>query len=182
MLKAWMDSKPQLMTGVAYLEDGRVVVRDRTYRSFLIQRGYGFREGSLLILTGEEALYLLSENKLKLLDEECELGLKEAADRLIAEDPDVWVRFLIYRDLRDRGYVVRRGYGLGLDFLLYERGTYGKKPAKYLVIGVSEGKPLGLNDLLRDLKAAISSDKELILAVVDRRGDVVYYRVSAGFR
>jgi len=121
MLKAWMDSKPQLMTGVAYLEDGRVVVRDRTYRSFLIQRGYGFREGSLLILTGEEALYLLSENKLKLLDEECELGLKEAADRLIAEDPDVWVRFLIYRDLRDRGYVVRRGYGLGLDFLLYER-------------------------------------------------------------
>jgi len=51
-----------------------------------------------------------------------------------------------------------------------------------LVIGVSEGKPLGLNDLLRDLKTAISSDKELILAVVDRRGDVVYYRVSAGFR
>lgn len=177
-----MCSKPQLMTGVAYFEDGKVVVRDKTYKSFLVQRGYGFKEGDLLVLTGEEVLYLLSESKLKLLDQGRELSLREATDRLLTEDPDVWIRFLIYRDLRDRGYVVRRGYGLGLDFLLYERGTYGEKPAKYLVIGVSEGRPLTLDDLLKDLKTAISSDKELILAVVDRRGDVVYYKVSAGFR
>lgn len=176
-----MGSKPQLMSGVAYLEDGRIVVRDRAYRSFLVQRGYGVKEGNTLILAGEEALYLVDEDRLKLLEGCRELNLKEAAERLMADDPNVWIRFLIYRDLRDRGYIVRKGFGLGLDFLLYERGSYGKQPAKYLVVGVSEGKPLEIKILLKDLKTAMSSDKELILAVVDRRGDVVYYRVSVGF-
>ncbi len=176
-----MDSEFKPPSGIAFLEDGRILVKDSDYRSFLIQKGYGVKEGNFLVLTGEEALYLMSEGRLRLFEADRELTLKDATERLIPVDPDVWIRFLIYRDLRDKGYVIRRGYGIGLDFLLYERGTYGEQSAKYLVIGVSEGKPVKIEDLLGVIRSGTYSDKELLLAVVDRRGEVVYYKLSQGF-
>jgi tRNA-intron endonuclease len=176
-----MDSESKPPSGIAFLENGRILVKDSDYRSFLIQKGYGVKEGNFLVLAGEEALYLMSEGKLRIFEADRELTLKDVTEKLIPTDPDVWIRFLIYRDLRDRGYVVRRGYGIGLDFLMYERGTYGEQPAKYLVIGVSEGKPVRIEDLLRVTRPDVYSDKELLLAVVDRRGEVVYYKLSQGF-
>lgn len=176
-----MGSESKLISGTALLENGKVIVKDSEYKSFLVQRGYGTKEDTFLVLDGEEVLYLMSEGKLKLFEDNRELTLKDATERLISMDPDVWIKFLIYRDLRDRGYVVRRGYGIGLDFLLYERGTYGEQPAKYLVIGISEGKPIRIEELIRMVKFGESLNKELLLAVVDRRGEVVYYKLSHSF-
>ncbi|MEM3546913.1 MAG: tRNA-intron lyase [Candidatus Bathyarchaeia archaeon] len=176
-----MNSESKPLTGIAILENGRVLVKNGDYRSFLIQKGYGTKDDNSLVLTGEETLYLMSEGKLRLLEGGRELTLKDATEKLISIDPDVWVKFLVYRDLRDKGYVIRKGYGLGLDFLLYERGTYGEQPAKYLVVGVSEGRPLKVEDLIGIAKSSASLNKELILAVVDRRGEVVYYKLSQGF-
>jgi tRNA-intron endonuclease len=95
-----------------------------------------------------------------------------------ASDPDIWSKYLIYRDLRSRGYVVREGFGFGLDFRVYERGEYGEDTSKFIVFGVIEGAlvPVDkLNDLLRYVQ---SLKKDLILAVMDRRGEVVYYSTS----
>ena len=46
------------------------------------------------------------------------------------------------------------------------------------MVGVSEGKPLRIDALVENLKMTQSSKKELVLAVIDRRGEVVYYAVS----
>jgi tRNA-intron endonuclease len=85
---------------------------------------------------------------------------------------------LVYRDLRSRGYVVREGFGGGIDFRIYERGAYGKDTAPYLVLSTQEGKPLPINDLAGALQQCQSQKKELTLAVMNRRGEIVYYSVS----
>ncbi|MBS7609586.1 tRNA-intron lyase [Candidatus Bathyarchaeota archaeon] len=168
------------MTGEGILEEGRVIVRDREYASFLKERGYGVLEGEELELLPEEALYLSEDKRLKIKDKDTgeEAGFQSLAERFIRERPELWIRYLIYRDLRKKGYVVKDGYGLGLDFLVYERGSFGKEPAKFLVLGLSEGETLKLEGLLETLRMAMGSKKELILAVVESRGDVVYYAVS----
>jgi tRNA-intron endonuclease len=91
---------------------------------------------------------------------------------------NAWTQYLAYRDLRSRGYVVREGFGSGVDFRVYERGEYSKDAAKYLILNVQEGKPLSLEELARTLKQSQSLKKELVLAVMNRRGEVVYYSVS----
>ena len=95
-----------------------------------------------------------------------------------AFDENAWAKYLIYRDLRSRGYVAREGFGLGIDFRMYERGEYGTATAKYLVYGMQEGQPLSLEELTRTLKHAHSQKKELVIAVLNRRGEVVYYSLS----
>jgi tRNA-intron endonuclease len=94
------------------------------------------------------------------------------------ENENAWVNYLVYRDLRSRGYVVREGFGAEIDFRIYERGAYGKDTASYLVLGTQEGKPLPINDLAATLQQCQSQKKELILAVMNRRGEIVYYSVS----
>jgi tRNA-intron endonuclease len=91
---------------------------------------------------------------------------------------NAWVNYLVYRDLRSRGYVVREGFGAGTEFRVYERGAYGKDSASYMVLGTQEGKPLGIDNLADVLAQCQSQKKELVLAVMNRRGEIVYYSVS----
>ena len=94
------------------------------------------------------------------------------------QNQNAWVNYLVYRDLRSRGYVVREGFGGGIDFRIYERGSYGKDIAPYLILVTQEGKPLPINDLADALQQCQSQKKELILAVTNRRGEIVHYSVG----
>ena len=85
---------------------------------------------------------------------------------------------MVYRDLRTRGFVVKGGKGPGLDFLVYERGSYGKKVPRYTIYTIWEGSKVPLERLGKVLDEATGSDRILRLAVVDRRGEIVYYTLS----
>jgi tRNA splicing endonuclease len=69
--------------------------------------------------------------------------------------------------------------GDGIDFRVYKRGAKkGTDEAKYLIFTVVEGKPLELRVLDKITKYSISSRKKLVLAVVDRLGEITYYSVD----
>jgi tRNA-intron endonuclease len=142
-------------------------------------RGYGVTENNELLLTFYEALYLLDKGFLEVEDEK---GKKVDFQRLLqcyeGADENAWAKYLAYRDLRSRGYVVREGFGLGVDFRVYERGEYSKDTAKYLILSIQEGKPISLEDLTRIMTQCQSLKKELVLTVMNRRGEIVYYSVS----
>jgi tRNA-intron endonuclease len=89
-----------------------------------------------------------------------------------------WTRFLIYRDLRSRGYVAKEGFGFGVDFRVYERGDYGNKPAKYVVFGINEGTEMQVDKLNDAIEQIGHMGKEPVIAVIERRGEVIYYKVS----
>jgi len=145
----------------------------------LSSRGYGVTENNELLLTFYEALYLLDRSLLEVEDEK---GGKVDFQKLLqfyeGVDENAWAKYLTYRDLRSRGYVVREGFGLGVDFRVYERGEYGKDTATYLILSIQEGKPISLEDLTRVMMQCQSLKKELVLAVMNRRGEIVYYSVS----
>lgn len=143
----------------------------------ILDRGYGEKIGKALFLKPYEVMYLVDMDKLKIYDEKGdEIGREDLVLQLKRWDKKGWTKYLIYRDLRSKGYVVKEGFGGGLDFRVYARGEYGKKPAKYLIISLNEGGQMRVKFLKKLVDKAIYMGKEPILAVVDRRGEVVYYR------
>jgi tRNA-intron endonuclease len=144
------------------------------------QKGYGVAEDSNLTLNFVEALFLLSKGAIEVKDESTgkSLVFEALLKRFQSIDKDVWVRYLIYRDLRSRGYVAREGFGLGIDFRLYERGDYGRGTAKHLIFGIQEGKPVSVEKLARTQRYVQNLKKNLVLAVINRRGEIVYYSLS----
>jgi tRNA-intron endonuclease len=161
------------------LTDKGVKVSKKQSIDELSSRGYGIVENSELLLNFHEALYLLDRKLLEIKDEKGEeVNFQRLLQLYESVDENAWAKYLIYRDLRGRGYVVREGFGSGVDFRVYERGEYGKDTAKYLLLSLQEGKPTTLEDLTNLLKRCQSLKKELILAVMSRRGEIVYYSVS----
>ncbi len=146
----------------------------------LSSRGYGVSEDQELTLTFYETLYLLSKEILEVKDSETgeSISFQDTLKRFQSTDENAWVKYLIYRDLRSRGYVVREGFGLGIDFRVYQRGEYGEETAKYMIFGIREGQPVTIAELARAQMYVQNLKKKLILAVVNRRGEVVYYSLS----
>ena len=181
--------KPEQKSGEVESKIMKAILRDKTVLvsssediNELAQRGYGTKEDKKLQLTLVEALFLVSKGIIQV-----ETAVKKTSRPLSFQqllthyrtfDDNAWAKYLIYRDLRSRGYVTREGFGLGIDFRAYERGEYGIATAKYLVCGMQEGQPVKLEELTRTLKHAQSQKKELVIAVLNRRGETVYYALS----
>jgi tRNA-intron endonuclease len=150
----------------------------------LEQGGYGERDGKKMSLRDYEALYLVHTKKLRLKDERGrEVGFESFAEATQGRSKDAWTKFIIYRDLRSRGYVVKEGFGFGTDLRVYERGDFPDKAAKFVVFALDEGTERKVEDLDESVRQIIKMGKEAIVAVIERRGEVIYYRVGrANFR
>jgi tRNA-intron endonuclease, archaea type len=159
-------------------EDG-IKINERSSIDALSQRGYGTAEKDVLTLAFYEALYLLDKQMLSVkTKKDADLDFQGLLKCYEAADEEAWMHYLLYRDLRSRGYVVREGIGAAIDFRIYDRGAYGKDTATFLVVSTQEGQPLPMGDLGNAVSQVQSLKKELILAVLNRRGEIVYYSVS----
>jgi tRNA-intron endonuclease len=160
------------------LKGDALVVEDPQAIEWLKNKGYGSGEKQR-ILKFHEALYLAEQNKLEVIDKKNKvLSFNELLRRAERYDDKVLYKYLVYRDLRNRGYVVVDGYGLGIDFSVYERGDFPNEVPKFLVFGLCEGIPTSFDELLNVLKVAQANRKTLVLTVIDRRNEVVYYTIS----
>jgi tRNA-intron endonuclease len=161
------------------LAEKGVTVIEQSNIDQLSSRGYGVTENKTLTLAFFEVLYLQDKGMLTVKNEKNTSVDFQTILRLYqAIDENAWVNYLVYRDLRSRGYVVREGFGVGTEFRVYERGAYGKESASYMVLGTQEGKPLNINILSDILQQCQNQKKELVIAVMNRRAEIVYYSVS----
>ena len=144
----------------------------------LEQKGYGEIENEQLFLKQFETLYLLYSKKLILKKGRKQIDFDSFMNICHKTNSDVLTQFLIYRDLRNRGYVVKDGFGFGSDFRVYERGHFGEKGAKFLIFGLVEGQQEKMGALQKKIQEITQMGKEPIIAVIERRGEVIYYKIN----
>jgi len=75
-------------------------------------------------------------------------------------------------------YAVKDGFGFGSDFRVYDKGDLGEKGAKFLVFSLNEGKQEKIGKLQKKIQEITKMGKEPIIAVIERRGEVIYYKIS----
>ncbi len=147
------------------------------YKSELMElrdRGFGDLKSEKLFLSPYESFYLVEKQKIRVFSKKAqELELRELVRKFSIGKPAIWIKYLVYRDLRDRGYIVRESTK-AFDF-----DIYGKGPLRRLISIVYEGGEASLKKLGKLLHSSEMEKKELILAVVDRRTDIVYYTLSS---
>lgn len=167
----------------AYLENSKIVISDKDSAQRFFEKyfiGILNDEQNILELQLEEALFLLDTGKIRLIDKtrNSDVSMKTLLTEKI-KDANIWENYIIYYDLRSRGYVVRKGISEEIIYTVYPRGTKPyAAPPKFYVAKLVEGKPLSLYALRKITQSAKASEKKLVIAVIDRQGDVTYYKVS----
>ncbi|MFW9851269.1 MAG: tRNA-intron lyase [Candidatus Thorarchaeota archaeon] len=165
----------------ATFQDGKGYV-DSESADRISQHGfYGNRlEDGRLEIEPVEVLHLLERKRITLSTLSGEIiDSSFVVNEALKVDPDIWIRYLVFRDLRSRGYAVRQGFGGGIGFRVYARGERpGAAAANQLIYVLKEGVPISLHDLDMVTETAASSRKTLLFALVDQNGEVNYYRVA----
>jgi tRNA-intron endonuclease len=156
----------------AFLQAGRVMLPRASELMEIRERGFGELRGKKLALTPHEAFYLLEKGRITVESKTKKKATFEELVRwLSAGHAEIWVKYLVYRDLRDRGYIVR-------ECPVFDFEIHGKGAMRRYVYIVYEGGEADLKTFRRLLKRATSDKKDLIVAVVDRRTDIVYYSLD----
>lgn len=151
--------------------DGTAIRVGRDGRPLYEQSGYGRPDGDGLRLSSQEGLYLLHRQKI-------EVG-GYTFDQLFSEfanQKNFMRSFLVYRDLRERGYVVQTGPH---DFRVFRRGEKpGTGESLYLVRVLSERDPIDFGKLIEEVVASKNMRKQYVLAVVDDEEELTYYEIK----
>jgi len=126
-----------------------------------------------------EALYLLDKKRLEILDGRNKPILFDKflkkAEKI---EQNFWVRYIVFKDLRNRGYIVKTALKFGADFRVYDRGVKpGEDHAKWVVFPVHEVNSLTWQEFAAKNRVAHSTKKKLMIGVVDDEGDVSYWEV-----
>ena len=158
--------------------DEKTIVINPKMQNVLTERGFGESQNDTLILNSFETLYLLYNNKLELKKVNKNIVFDELIQKYIQKNDDILTQFLLYRDLRTKGYVVKDGFGFDSDFRVYEKGTYGQKDAKFLIFAFNEGTQQKIGKLYKNIHEITQMGKEPIIAVIERRGEIIYYKIN----
>ncbi len=127
-----------------------------------------------VIYSPYETLYLLDLKKAQVINTK---NKKSSFSELLKKADKK--TYLVFKDLRNKGNILKEGLKFGADFRVYEKGSKpGKAHAKYL-LHVIEGKnKLNMKDFCAKARVAHSTNKTLLLAVVDSEQDLSYYEVN----
>ncbi|MHA1918078.1 MAG: tRNA-intron lyase [Candidatus Ranarchaeia archaeon] len=169
---------------IGTLKGFKVVIDSENIEEVTDEGMFGTLEkNEVLILDPFESSLLLERGKIKVRKTGKERKLMKVPELLeyyISEIPLFWEKYLVYIDLKNRGYPVKAGPGKLVDFRVYPRGSRPMKEyAKFFIHIVTEGKPTSIIDLRKSIDYSKQNKRKIILAIGDRSGNITYYQVSS---
>jgi tRNA-intron endonuclease len=160
----------------ASLVEDKIIVDDQPSIDRLHQKGFGKKVEDKLELSLLEGLFLLERESLKIFENKKEVAKKDILKRV--EEKEFMLRYRVYKDLRERGYIVKTGFKFGAHFRVYERGEFLTEHSKYLVHAVPENYVISFPEMARAIRLTQGVKKKIMFAVVDDEGDITYYMVE----
>ena len=158
------------------LDDNRLIIWDIKQARKLYNNGfYGKPLGDPrpredfedpLLLDPVEAQYLVEKKNIKIHKNKKNLNQKKLRKILENNFNDFDKKYRVYKDLRDRGYVVTPGIKYGSDFAVYEDGP-GIDHAPYIVQIIDSDEQLSAAEIVKAGRLAATVRKSFILAVVN---------------
>jgi len=152
--------------------DGKKVIVEGTE---LFDTGwYGKKEKGGTVLALIEACLLVERGRLEIKGFDFQKFFQFCGE----QDKRFVSRYMVYRDLRERGLPVRIGFK-DCDFRVYERGAKNKAEGiKWIVFVQGEDYDCQLDLFGKMNKLSKNIRAEAMFAVVDNDTDVTYYKVS----
>jgi len=127
-----------------------------------------------------EALFLVETKKMDIYDyRNKKLSKKALLKKFEKIDKKFKTKYFVFKELRQRGYIIKTALKFGAEFRVYEKGKkVGKDHAKWILFPVSETQQLTWHEFSAKNRVAHSVKKNLLIAIVDEEGDVSYYEIS----
>lgn len=127
-----------------------------------------------------ESAYLIEKGALEIVSiSNRKIDFEKFIKKAIKLEPNFWTRYCVFKDMRNRGYIIKTALKFGADFRVYERGVKpGEDHAKWIVYPVQEASALTWYEFSAKNRVAHSTKKKLLMAVLDAENDVTYWEIK----
>ncbi|MAG78961.1 tRNA-intron lyase [Candidatus Pacearchaeota archaeon] len=124
-----------------------------------------------------EALFLVEKGKMEIISKNKKILLKDLLKKFQRIDKRIQIKYPVFKDLRNKGYIIKTALKFGADFRVYDKGTKpGKKHAKWIVFTDNESNRISWSEFSSKNRVAHSTRKSLLLAIVDEENSISYYQ------
>src|SRR3989338_11469615 len=122
-IEAKEETKPKKVVKAMFAEERVLTEPSEDAREVYNQSRYGtLLEDGKLQLSLIEALYLMEKGRLKITDKRGkEIAFENFIKRAQKVEPNFWIRYCVFRDIRNRGYIIKTALKFGADFRVYDR-------------------------------------------------------------
>ena len=117
-----------------------------------------------LVLDLIEGLYLLENKKITINKTKKKISVTEMVEICKNEYHDFEKKYLVYKNFRDKGYIINPGIKFGCDFAVYEKGP-GLDHAPYLIQVYNRNEPITSTGIVLAGRLATTVRKQFILAI-----------------
>ena len=179
--KSEKEISPKEIVKAAFSKERVLSENSDAARELYNQGRYGtLLEDGRVQLSLIESLYLVDKKRLivydsrnKILDFDVLLRKAQKAE------PNFWTRYMVYKDIRNRGYIIKTALKFGADFRVYDRGIKpGEDHAKWIMYPVRETSGTTWYEFSAKNRVAHSTRKRLLIAVVDEELDCTFYEIA----
>jgi len=163
-----------------FLSDKILTENSNEARELYNQSRYGtLLESGKIQLSLIESLHLMEKNKIKIYKtKKKEFQFDDFVKKAKKLEPNFWIRYCVYKDIRNRGYIIKTALKFGADFRVYDRGVKpGEDHARWIIYPVYEASTLTWYEFAAKNRVAHSTRKRLLIGVVDDENDVSYWEV-----
>ncbi len=139
---------------------------------------FGERREEKVEYSPYEALFLVEKGKMDVFSKNKKVSQNELFKKFLKRDKKIQTKYLVFRDLRSKGYIVKSALKFGAEFRVYDKGArIDKQHAKWIVFTDEESKKITWHDFSSKNRVAHSTKKNLLLAIVDEEKGITYYEV-----
>ena len=143
------------------------------------QSRFGEQKEGKILYSIPEALYLVEKGKMQILTGKKKISFEKLMEKFQKEDAKIGTKYTVFRDMRNRGYIVKTALKFGAEFRVYDKGKHpGQEHALWVLYPVKENETLTWHDFSAKNRVAHSTKKNLLIGIVDEEGDVTYYEIS----
>ena len=140
---------------------------------------FGALKRNNVILSLFEAFYLIEKDRLVIKEGKKQISEDTFLRKARKQIKNFQIKYAVFKDLRDRGYIVKTALKFGAEFRVYDKGVQpGQDHAKWIVFPVHESGHLTWHDFSAKNRVAHSTKKHLLIGVVDDEESVTYYVCS----
>ncbi|MFT4303312.1 MAG: tRNA-intron lyase [Candidatus Woesearchaeota archaeon] len=163
-----------------FLRDSIITECSNEARNLYEKSRYGtLLDDGRVQLTLIEGYYLLEKEKIILIQNKKILKLDEFLRKCIKLEKNFWIRYVVFNDFRNRGYIIKTALKFGADFRVYDKGVKpGEDHARWIIYPVKETDSLTWYGFAAKNRVAHSTKKRLLIGVVDEENSVTYYEIK----
>ena len=140
---------------------------------------FGEKKDEKIQYSFSETLFLVEKGKMDVFSRGKGLSKDELIKKIQRFDGKIQIKYSVFKDLRQKGFIVKTALKFGADFRVYPKGVKpGKKHAKWVVFADHETNKITWHEFSAKNRVAHSTKKNLLIAIVDEESDVTYYECS----